>query len=101
MIRIVEVSDWARTLVDEKYKDYFDEHGIEMKTNSTGFSEKEQKWYGWSHRAIYGFGIGHVCKEGDCGVGEGLGGGSLEPGFECKTLDDYKKVATEFAKSVD
>ena len=25
---------------------------------SIGFSEKDQKWYGWSHRAICGFGIG-------------------------------------------
>lgn len=25
---------------------------------SIGFSEKEQKWYGWSHRAMFGFGIG-------------------------------------------
>ena len=32
-----------------------------------GFSEKENKWYGWSHRAIYGFGIGSECKKGDCG----------------------------------
>lgn len=31
-----------------------------------GFNEKEQKWYGWSHRAIYGFGIGSVVKKGDC-----------------------------------
>lgn len=32
-----------------------------------GFSVPEQKWYGWSHRAIYGFGIGSTCKKGDCG----------------------------------
>lgn len=25
------------------------------------------KWYGWSHRAIYGFGVGHTVKKGDCG----------------------------------
>ncbi len=25
---------------------------------SIGFNEKEQKWYGWSHRAIFGFGLG-------------------------------------------
>jgi len=31
-----------------------------------GFSEKEQKWYGWSHRAIFGFGIGSIIKKGDC-----------------------------------
>ena len=33
---------------------------------SIGFNEREQKWYGWSHRAIYGFGIGSECKKGDC-----------------------------------
>lgn len=33
---------------------------------SIGFSEKEQKWYGWSHRAIGGFGIGSHVKKGDC-----------------------------------
>ena len=36
-------------------------------TCSIGFNEAEQKWYGWSHRAIYGFGIGSTCKSGDCG----------------------------------
>lgn len=34
---------------------------------SIGFNKKEQKWYGWSHRAIYGFGVGSICKRGDCG----------------------------------
>jgi len=34
---------------------------------SIGFCESEQKWYGWSHRAIYGFGIGSEVKQGDCG----------------------------------
>lgn len=33
---------------------------------SIGFSEKDKKWYGWSHRAIYGFKIGSKCKIGDC-----------------------------------
>lgn len=34
---------------------------------SLGFNPKEQKWYGWSHRALYGFGIGSKCKQGNCG----------------------------------
>ena len=34
---------------------------------SIGFCEKEQKWFGWSHRAIYGFGIGSTIKKGDSG----------------------------------
>ena len=33
---------------------------------SIGFCEKEQLWYGWSHRAIFGFGIGSSVKRGDC-----------------------------------
>lgn len=36
-------------------------------TVSIGFSPEEQKWYGWSHRAIYGFGVGDTCEKGDCG----------------------------------
>lgn len=31
-----------------------------------GFNPKENKWYGWSHRALYGFGIGSEVKRGDC-----------------------------------
>lgn len=34
---------------------------------SIGFCETEQKWYGWSHRAIYGFGVGSTVNPGDCG----------------------------------
>jgi hypothetical protein len=37
------------------------------KTCCIGFNPIEQKWYGWSHRAIFGFGIGDECKQGDCG----------------------------------
>ena len=32
-----------------------------------GLNPTEQKWYGWSHRAMFGFGIGSECKKGDCG----------------------------------
>lgn len=34
--------------------------------HGVGYSPKEEKWYGWSHRAIYGFNIGSTCKKGDC-----------------------------------
>tara|TARA_R110000824_G_scaffold75477_1_gene191575 strand:+ start:68 stop:688 length:621 start_codon:yes stop_codon:yes gene_type:complete len=39
----------------------------EPKTCCIGLNPLEQKWYGWSHRAIFGFGIGSECKKGDCG----------------------------------
>ncbi len=35
-------------------------------TCSIGFCAREEKWYGWSHRAIYGFGIGSTVQRGDC-----------------------------------
>ena len=31
-----------------------------------GFCPDELKWYGWSHRAIYGFGLGSHVQQGDC-----------------------------------
>lgn len=34
---------------------------------SIGFNEEEQKWYGWSHRAIFGFGIGSQIKKESSG----------------------------------
>lgn len=39
----------------------------EPSTACIGFNPTEQKWYGWSHRAIYGFGVGSECKKGSCG----------------------------------
>ena len=33
---------------------------------SIGFCPHEQQWYGWSHRAMYGFGIGSKVEPGNC-----------------------------------
>jgi len=35
-------------------------------THGVGFSPKDNKWYGWSHRAIYGFKVGSTCEKGNC-----------------------------------
>jgi hypothetical protein len=72
-------------------------HGIVSVSHpeaSIGWSEDEQKWYGWSHRAVYGYKIGDVVKKGHCGA-EYLG-----DGFTAKTIDDCKKMAIAFSKSV-
>ena len=34
---------------------------------SIGFSEKEKSWWGWSHRACFGFKVGSKVKAGDSG----------------------------------
>ena len=77
---------------------------------SIGFCENEQKWYGWSHRAIYGFGVGDVVKDGDCCATSGWtdeyladhpeADESLPVGFTAKTIDDAKRMAIAFAESV-
>lgn len=77
---------------------------------SIGFNKNEQKWYGWSHRAIFGFEIGAIAKEGDCVCSSGWTDEyllehpeedlRLPVGFEAKTLEDAKRMAIAFAESV-
>jgi len=79
-------------------------------TCSIGKSIKDGKWYGWSHRAIYGFEIGDKVKEGDCTASSGWTEEyikdhpeedlSLPVGFEAKTEEDCKRMAIAFADSV-
>ncbi len=38
----------------------------EQLTHGVGYSPKDGKWYGWSHRTIFGFQVGSTCKKGDC-----------------------------------
>lgn len=46
---------------------YLADHEITKElTHGVGFSPKDNKWYGWSHRAIYGFTIGSTCEKGGC-----------------------------------
>lgn len=52
---------------------------------SIGFQENEQKWYGWSHRAMYGFGIDSRVKFGDCA-------------YLPRDYDDWKKCLLEWYK---
>ena len=77
---------------------------------SIGFCADEQKWYGWSHRAIFGFGVGDVVKDGDCTAESGWTDEylkehpeddlSLPIGFKAETIEDTKRMAIAFADSV-
>lgn len=59
------------------------------------FNPTEQKWYGWSHRAISGFGIGYVVKKN-----HSVACKKFPVGFKAKTLADCKELAKRFADSV-
>ncbi len=82
----------------------------EDKVCSIGYNPKETKWYGWSHRAMYGFGIGSVVQEGDCCASSGWTeeylkehpeeNTALPVGFKAYSMGDAMKMAIAFAKSV-
>lgn len=79
-------------------------------TASIGYSPIENKWYGWSHRAMYGFTIGDVVKKGDLTATSGLieeyriqhpdEDMSLPVGFKAETMKDAKRMAIAFANAV-
>lgn len=80
------------------------------KVCSIGYNSKEFKWYGWSHRAMCGFKIRDVVKEGDCCASSGWTeeylkehpeeDTSLPIGFTAVTEADTKRMACAFAESV-
>lgn len=96
------------SLKESAHTDFLEKHGIKPEKAkpshsvcSIGFSEKEGKWYGWSHRARYGWGVGDTYEDGDCGFEEFKSKYNVKGNsFKCKTLDDCKKVAKCFADSV-
>jgi len=75
---------------------------------SIGWAELSQKFFGWSHRAIHGFKIGDVVKEGDLtAIPKGVSLDDspdvrygLPVGFVAKTKEDCRRMAIAFARSV-
>lgn len=91
---------------DNGLLDFFIEHGISELQADTGdvaclgFSAAEQQWYGWSHRAIYGFEVGSEVKRGDCGYKP-----TNEADFNAEMLrfwsDDYHKEMRSESQIID
>jgi hypothetical protein len=77
----------------------FQKRTPESNVCSIGFSERDQKWYGWSHRAYAGFGIGDKVKKGSTCT-SAMTGWSLPEGFKAKTLHDAYRMAAAHAESV-
>ena len=102
--------DHAEQLVREHGIIHFEKTDPEHSVCSIGFSLRDQKWYGWSHRAIYGYGIGDVVESGSVPTEHGWTEEyaaahpeevrAVPAGFEVKTFDDAKRVAIAFAMSV-
>ena len=67
---------------------------IKSNVCSIGYSQKDGKWYGWSHRAIFGFKIGSKCKKGHCHYTKSKGE------WVAKTIEDAKQMAMDFSEGV-
>ncbi len=65
---------------------------------SIGFCEKEQKWYGWSHRAIFGFGVGSTVKPGDVAYTADTPEGLIEQHVSFYADGDQEKVQRKRAE---
>ena len=55
-------------------------------------AEADGKWYGWSHRAVAGFGIGDNVSADCCGNTKGE--------YTIKTDDEARQTAINFSKDV-
>lgn len=82
----------------EKFKEKHGIVGTNSPRGSIGFSEKEKKWYGWSHRAIFGFGIGDMIFEPN--YGDEKTPFKKHGSKKIKTLSDAKKAAVAFSDYV-
>ena len=73
-------------------ENYFKEHArleiTKYLTQGLGFSPLTKKWYGWTHRGMYGFGIGSTCKKGDIY-------------YRATNLEDELEHAIDFWKAYD
>ena len=81
----VKFQDWL-LIIGEKISP-------ENTVNSWGWSEADRKCYGWSHRAVYGFGVGDTVSADACGNESGKE-------YVIKTKEQAKKAAIDFAKDV-
>ena len=101
---------WYNRLVLQQKLILIQKSRHENQTCSIGYSPTENKWYGWSHRGFYGFGIGDTVKEGDLVAidyednyyiqhpEEDL---RLPVGFKALTINDAKRMAMAYAQAVD
>ena len=65
---VLDVAYYLGTYIgDREEAEFLYSKGItEHVSHGTGFNPSKQRWYGWSHRAFAGFGVGDSCRLGDC-----------------------------------
>jgi len=103
-----EASDVYKSNFDDSYiahvglekniKFLADREITDQLTHGVGFSPKDGKWYGWSHRAIFGFEIGSTCKKGNCHYVGSTEAEQEEDAIRFWTEDDHLNVRCEGIK---
>lgn len=94
-----EAKESMRDMLERKYGiTEFEKKNSDSSVSTIGFSPKDKKWYGWSHRAIYGFKVGDKIFEPD--YGDDKTPFNQHGSKDCKTLEDCKKAARAFADYV-
>ena len=67
---------------------------------SMGYSHKDGKWHGWSHRAISGFKVGSRVGEDSVIVQRHAGKRGFPVGHVCESMVEAKQMAKVFAGEV-
>ena len=89
------------SILQQLLKESFDanivaKYNLTQVSNCVGFCEKDQKWYGWSHRAVVGFKLGD--KVFETGFGDDSTPYNKHGKKTIKTLADAKLSAQRVAK---
>lgn len=87
--KYIGLPDYAQMLLDK-----YDIHPEAVNDNnvcSIGFSPRDNKWYGWSHRALYGFEVGSKVKKGDCAYTPTDDQDAIEDGIRFWTCESHSK----------
>jgi hypothetical protein len=98
-LRETSQQDLAKKYGIEAFEHPYADSGVK----NIGFAPTTNKWYGWSHRAIFGFTVGDMVKQGDI-IAQGgefsRPDRSFPVGFTAKTLTDARAMAAAFADGV-
>ena len=93
-MKVNQIFEKKESLRDRLGKKY----GITKFSGSTGLNEKTGTWYGWSHRAIFGFKVGDKIFEAN--FGDDNTNFAKHGKKPIKTLGDAKLAAKRFSEHV-
>jgi hypothetical protein len=94
-MKIQQILEKKESSTDKLLKKY----GITKRgKGSTGLNEKKGIWYGWSHRAIFGFKVGDKMFEQD--FGDDSTNFNKHGSKPIRTLKDAEESARRFADDV-